>query len=303
MPRLANSTDLESILQLAEDKDYADWPSRGPQDPSPAFLLSLRDSAALASEYDLIITEDERDVTGFLVLRKQLTRSITSDRESVIQDWFAPQVVEQNKLLEFAVETARSYDSGFLTTEISPSDSRDQELLEASGFRLESHKISVATAECRMPEGSPYLVRPVEPDDAFLIAILNSTMLHHTLCAGRDYDLGELTLRSIGILMEQVSGQGPQNAGLALTLDGEMVGHLLIDFNDQMGYIADLALAQDHWGGTAVRHLMRAGSRLLFQKNIPLFVGDVSATNRRALVVAQRALGFSVERRRYGLTL
>lgn len=303
MPRLATSTDLEGILRLAERKAYSSWPSKGAQDPSLAFLQKLGESATLASEYDLLVTEDERGVTGFLVMRKQLTRSITSDRESVIQDWFAPELGEQNRLLAFAAETARRYDSGFLTTEISPGDGDEQRLLESIGFRLESHKISVTTAEGRIPDNSPYSVRSVTPDDAFLIAILNSTMLHHTLCGSRDYDLSELTLRSMGILMEQVSGQGPQNAGLALILDGEMVGHLLIDFNDQMGYIADLALAQEHWGGTAVRHLMRAGSRLLFRKNIPLFVGDVSAANRRALVVAQRALGFQVDRERYGLNL
>jgi hypothetical protein len=83
----------------------------------------------------------------------------------------------------------------------------------------------------------------------------------------------------------------------------EMVGHLLIEVAQDHGYISDLALTREHWGGPAVRYLMRAGSRLLFERAVPLFVGDVSAANRRALIVAQRALGFVEESRRYGLKL
>ena len=145
-------------------------------------------------------------------------------------------------------------------------------------------------------------MRSVSEEDAFLIGVLNSTMLGHTLSAGREYDLGELTIKSMGQIMSQVVRDDSGSAGLVLTLEGEMVGHLLLEVGDGMGYIYDLALAQEHWGGTAVRHLMRAGSRLLYERGVPLFVGDVSASNRRALVVAQRALGFKVDCERYGLS-
>jgi RimJ/RimL family protein N-acetyltransferase len=302
-PRLATPTDLEGILRLAERKAYSLWPSQVPEETGLAFLRGLRDSDTWTSEYDLFVTDQAQEITGFLVLKKPLVRSITGDRESTICDFFAPEVDLQKRLLECAGEAARKGESQFLTTELSPDDSRRRALLESLGFQLESHRISVATAECRFPAESPYAVRPVGQDDAFLIAVLNSTMLSHTLSAGRDYDLSELTFQSMAATMEQVNRQDEYSAGLALTLDQEMVGHLLLNIHDRMGYIYDLALAQEHWGGTAVRHLMRAGSRLLFERNIPLFVGDVSASNRRALVVAQRALGFTVDSQRYGLKL
>lgn len=291
MPRLATSQDLEAVLRLAAEAPGRTWRSQRPEETT---LPSLDDP-----DFDLFVTDD---VAGFLVLKKRLVRGLTGDRESVIRDSFARDVREHRRLIEHAAEVARGYDSQFLTAEVAPDDPR-RRLLEAMGFHLESHKISVPTAECRIPEDSPYAVRPAEPEDAFLIAVLNSTMLPHTLSAGREYNLSELTFRSMGDMMAQVNRQDPKSAALVLTLDGQMVGHLLLEIDERIGYIYDLALAREHWGGTAVRHLMRAGSTLLHHRNIPLFVGDVSAANRRALVVAQRALGFSVDCQRYGLTL
>ncbi|MBI3928666.1 MAG: GNAT family N-acetyltransferase [Armatimonadetes bacterium] len=303
MSRLATSTDLEGILRLAARKIHATWPSQSPQETTLAFWHGLRESAAWPSEYDLFVTDEAQGITGFLVLKKQLTRTITGDRESVIHDFFAQQISEHTSLVECAAEAARGYESQYLTTELSPGDRPDRELLESLGFRLESHRISVVTADCRAPEGSPYSVRPVAAGDDFLIAVLNATMLSHTLCAGREYNLSELTFRSMGAMVAQANRHNPDSAALVLTLGQELVGHLLLELSDRIGYIYDLALAREHWGGTAVRHLMRAGSRLLFQRGIPLMVGDVSASNRRALTVARRALGFAVDCQRYGLKL
>ena len=276
MPRLATSTDLEDVLTLAGTKSCAV-------------------SALDFSEYDLFVTEG---ITGFLVLKKQLIRGVTGDRESVIHDSCA---LTQG-LLEYAAQAARGYGSQFLTIEVAPGDP-SLELLQAVGFHLESHRISVATADCRAPEGSPYSVRPAAPGDDFLIAVLTSTMLPHTLSAGREYDLSELTFRSMEATFAQVNRQDPASVALVLTQGQALVGHLLLELSEASGYIYDLALAREHWGGVAVRHLMRAGSQLLFQRNVPLLVGDVSAANQRALKVAQRALGFSVDCQRYGLRL
>ena len=303
LTRPAKPADLESILQLAERKVYPSWPSQAPLEKGLAFLRGLRESEEWAADYDLFVIDETSEITGFLVLKKQLVRGLTGDRESVIQDWFAARESCYRSLFEYAVTSARSYGSQFLTTEVSSGDDDGVELLESFGFKLESYRISVLPAHCRLPEGSPYLVRPAVEEDAYLIAVLNSTMLSHTLSAGRDYNLSELTFQAMAATMGQVSRQDSQCAGLVLTLNGGMVGHLLLEISDRMGYIYDLALEREHWGGTAVRHLMRSGSRLLFERNIPLFVGDVSASNRRALIVAQRALGFTVDCQRYGFRL
>ncbi len=261
----------------------------------------MREFETWQGEYDLLVTDGADGVAALLVLKKHLTRGITGDRESVIHDLLAAN--EQESFLESAAALARGYGSQYLTIEIAPHDERLREKLLALGYRLESHRISVVTAECQAPGGSPYSVRLAGPGDDFQIAVLNSTMLAHTLCPGRDYDLSELTFRSMEAIFHQLSRQDAGCVALVLTRGPELVGHLLLELMDGSGYIYDLAVAQDHWGGTAVRHLMRAGSKWLFERKIPLLVGDVSASNLRALQFARRALGFSVNLQRYGLRL
>lgn len=294
---------MDAILELAAHRVYPTWPSQDPQASGLSFLQSLAESGGRADEFEIFVSEDPAGLCGFLVLQKQLIRGLTGDRESVVQDYFAQDASEAKRLLECAAQAARSHHSQFLTVQLSPQDSEAHDSLASLGFELESHRISVPSGKPPLPQNTPYSVRPASEEDAFLIGVLNSTMLHHTLAAGREYDLGELTMQSMGAVMTHASRQDPHRAGLVLTLGQEIVGHLLLELNDRMGYIYDLALAREHWGGTAVRHLMRAGSRLLYERNVPLFVGDVSASNRRALVVAQRALGFQVECNRFGLKL
>lgn len=297
MPRLATSADIPAVQALCEARTQASWPSQSQEERSTTILRELP-----SANYDLFLNEGD-PVTGFLLMKRQLVRGMTGDRESVIYDFYTPSGAEVGGLFDVAIEASKGYGSQFLTVQVLPDDSPTVGMLKSRGFELESYRISVASGEPRIPENSPYEVRPAGKDDAFLIGVLNSTMLGHTLAAGREYDMGTLTVQSMGAVMTQVTRQDDGCAGLVLTLDGKMVGHLLLELNDRMGYIYDLALEREHWGGTAVRHLMRAGSRLLFEKKIPLFVGDVSASNRRALIVAQRALGFKVDCERHGLTL
>lgn len=301
MPRLAQACDLPQVLALAEQKNYANWPSQGFASRKSAALSQLQNLNQ--SDFDLFVTQDSQALTGFLLLRKRVVRTITDDCESTIQDCFAFHLAQHQALLERAAEAARSYHSHFLTQEIAPHLNEEKEVLKAQGFHLESHRISVATADWPPLDESPYRVRAPIVGEDFLIAILNSTMLEHTLCAGRDYDLTELTFRSMNSTMQQVNSQDPNSLTLVLTHGTQMIGHLLLQIVDNQGYIYDLAVAREHWGGQATRQIMRAGSRSLFQRDVPLMVGDVSASNLRALKFAQRFLGFSVDCERYGRRL
>ena len=236
--------------------------------------------------------------SGTLRLQKQIIRGISGHRESVILEMPSdPQLIHQ------AIEAAKAQQSQFLTMEVPPDQIQLKELLINHNFQLESHKIVVASSDWEAPPNSPYAVRPPEAADHFAVAVLNSTVLSHTLCAGRDYDLSDLTYRSFEDIMRQVARQDEGAAGLILTHKRKMAGHLLLEITPEQGYIYDLAVVPDHWGGKATHYLMRAGSRLLFQRGIPLMVGDVSASNLRALMYAQRFLGFKVTQERYGRKL
>lgn len=298
MPRLAQTTDLPRVLERHRQRSQPWWPS---QEPEETTTLVLEHSPL--AEFDILITEENDGVSGFLLLKRQLTRGLTGDRESVVYDHWATTAQGRQRLFESAVRAARGHGSTYLTHPLAPHDTSTKSLLLSLGFQLESQRISVASGEPRIPPDSPYEIRPATEEDAFMIGVLNSTMLEHTLAAGRQYDMADLTMKSMGAIMSHVARRDAHSAGLVLTKNGTMVGHLLLELNERRGYIYDLALEQEHWGGTAVRHLMRAGSLLLHQRQIPLFVGDVSAGNRRALVVAQRALGFQVDFERWGLSL
>ena len=301
MPRLANSSDLEGILDLATQKVYPDFPWQAPEQKGLAVLQGLRGEQL--SKYDLWVSDEAGQTTGFLLQKKPVVHPITGDRESTIVDLYAVSSDYQRALLQAAVERGRELGTQFFTIEIACDDDASLELLESFGFGLESFCLSVASGTPELPENSPYSVRPSTPDDAFMIAVLNSTMLGHTLSAGRDYDLSEITFASMAHTTAQVSREDPHFAGLVLHLGEEMAGYLLLELDERKGYVADVAIEQAHWGGTAVRHLVRSGSRLIHEKGIPWYVGDISAANPRALGSAERSMGFVADLKRYGLKL
>ena len=135
------------------------------------------------------------------------------------------------------------------------------------------------------------------------MAILNTTLVPHTLAPRRDYDLSAVSFRSMSSILEQLQRHDGRSVSLVLTKGGEAVGHLVLELTESSGYIYDLAVAEEHWGGKAVLHIMRAGSRQLFGMNLPWLIGDVSAANPRALKTAQRNLGFAVDSERFGYRL
>jgi hypothetical protein len=290
-PRLASAADLEQVLGLAA--------KAGCQ----TSLDGVLDFEAWQTGNSLLVLGPERHPEAFLVLKRPTEHPITGDLESVILDYFAPQTAQQEALFDFAEETAREQEGQFLTIEIAPQQLQVLQTIEGQGYQLESYRISVATANCSPPDGSPYSVRLATEADDFSIAVLNSTVLPHTLSAGRDYDISQLTFRSMDATFQQLKRRDSQSLALVLVNDETLIGYLLLSLRQQSAYINDLAISPEHWGGKGVLHIMRAGSQLLFERNVPQLIGDVSASNLRALKIAQRYLGFKVFSRRYGLRL
>lgn len=251
--------------------------------------------------FDLLVAEgDGGEIDGFLLLKEPRENQITGDSDSAIHDVFGSTRAVKG-LIEQATVLARGQGSHFLTVDVPVGD--DAELLESLDFYLESYRLSVPSGTPELPENSPYDVREITADDAFPIGVLAATMLGHTLSGERDYDLSELTFRSLSYTTELVARQDPDLVGLLLTQDKNMAGYLLLRIDDRMGYVADVAVEQEHWGGTAVRHLVKSGSRLLHDRGIPWYVGDISAANTRALGSAQRSMDFVPRSRRYGRRL
>lgn len=274
--RLGTASDLEAVVRLAQPREV---------DFEACQLFTSRSAGQM---------------TGYLLLKKTFEHALTGDLESAISDLRASSPEEQRKLLDYAIAAAIADSAQFISLKIPPDPVQSKQLQEL-GFQLESQKISVATANCSAPEGSPYEVRLANEGDHFGIAVLNSTLVSHTLCPGRDYDLTQVTFRAMEAMFRQLND--PKSVALVLTKDQEMAGYLILTMSEKSAYIYDLAISPEHWGGKAVLHIMRAGSQLLFQRNIPLLVGDVSASNLRASKIAQRYLGFRVDSQTYALRL
>jgi ribosomal protein S18 acetylase RimI-like enzyme len=85
--------------------------------------------------------------------------------------------------------------------------------------------------------------------------------------------------------------------------DGERVGYIMLDFRaeeastgERQCLIHDLAVRRDHWGRFVVHRLIAAAEEEAAARGLPYLVGEVSASNKRALGTALRGLGFDVER-------
>lgn len=238
-----------------------------------------------------------------LALRPQLVRSISGDRETVIEHLQAEDAIGCQALLERAVESARQHGSQFLTLQLKPEQVELKERLERLGFVHESERIVMPSAEHPVPAGSPYSVRDLQSGDDFLIAVRNAQLLEHTLTAGREYNLSDLTFHSMEAMFEQLRRPAEEQQTLVLIWQGQQVGHLILELQPTSGYISDVGVEPQHWGGKATSILMRAGSTWLHRRGLERMVGDVSASNQRALKFAKRFLGFSLESLRYGLKL
>ena len=72
--RLATSSDLPAVLRLHEQRSQPTWPSQKPEETSAYLLPRLP-----FDEFDLFVTEYRGEITGFLLLKKQLVRGLTED--------------------------------------------------------------------------------------------------------------------------------------------------------------------------------------------------------------------------------
>lgn len=303
MPRLATSQDLQAALALAGGKVYPDLPWEDPSVSGLGLLQSLSDDHRWQEKFDLILWEESSAVSGFLLLEKQRLNGSTGDRDSLLRDLFATTPGGELALLQMASALARGYGSDFFTVEISLAETERKEMLKSLDFALESLQVATASGTPPLPEESPYSVRRTTADDGFAVSVLSSEVMTSTLSSAREYDLAELTVRNMGVTMARVARQDPGSVGLLLTKGEEMAGYLLLEVTERYGYVADVAVDPAHRGGTAVRHLVLSGSRLLHEMGVPWYIGDISAANTRALGSALRGCGFEAVGERYGLKL
>jgi ribosomal protein S18 acetylase RimI-like enzyme len=90
---------------------------------------------------------------------------------------------------------------------------------------------------------------------------------------------------------------------LIAQLDQQPAGFIMIDLmheesstGERQAFIVDLAVEPRHWGRYVVHHLIEAATVKARECGLQYLVGEVSASNERALLTATKRLGFTVER-------
>lgn len=316
MLRLATAQDQDPLLALQSQKAYPPLPVRAQDSQARRAYYrkvyhQLFESALPHPEFDILVLEEGDRVLAYATLLKSQPEGLSGLTQSLLFDHYAPDRMLASLVAGARDWAQRNYQTHHLTVEIYPGQSGETEVLASLGFQPETHRIAVRTALWTAPPDYPYQVRLARPSDSTFLAYLNSVSLPFVLPAGREHDLDRIAAQSMSVYSNLLRKNDPGDLILILTEKRRQIGYLILKLGTDgqdplstpLAYVYDLAIERAHWGRRGVLQIMRTGSNLLFERGIPLLVGDISASNPRALKTAQRNLGFAIEWTRHGISL
>lgn len=153
-------------------------------------------------------------------------------------------------------------------------------------------------------------IRTAHINDIAFIRELAAESSRTTIPATRDIDSTEVRLQAQQALanLESVMAM-PQGIIILIaeqrTTEGHPnpLGYIILDFTsiepstgERQCFIHDLAVVPAAWGRRVGHLLVEKAEQLAAERGLKYLVGMVSANNRRALLPAQRDLGFEIER-------
>lgn len=149
-------------------------------------------------------------------------------------------------------------------------------------------------------------VRAALPEDLAWVRDLAIRSVIHGIPDSRDVPSSQVQERAREAALDLVGtfGADPDLRILVAVeaRSGELLGYLVLELGhreastgEPQALIRDLAVEPRAWGSRAVHHLVREAARLTFRHGLRYLIGEVTAANRRPLVVAQR-MGFVIER-------
>ncbi|MBI2266638.1 MAG: GNAT family N-acetyltransferase [Armatimonadetes bacterium] len=280
----------------------------------------------------LFIAEGDGEPLGYCVPVPGLKESITDEPQCWLFDWGVASggdpITVMKALVDSCRDLARSLDIPYLATRAPHDSGADRETLQALGF-WEDIFLIIKSTDAPSPASPPITppsfasplppdlppqggggkgeraARRAKPEDAGFISDLNQESIEDLIPKGRDVDLSivkkryRYTYAQLGAWFQE----DPHFFGFVVESEGVPAGYILIkekltdEFTGQeQGYIYDMAIRKESRGkylglslhGSAVKELKRRGGRLI--------TGEISASNRRALLPAIRHLGFKIER-------
>jgi L-amino acid N-acyltransferase YncA len=147
-------------------------------------------------------------------------------------------------------------------------------------------------------------VRELRPEELPWVRELAVRAVIHGIPGSRDIPTAEVQRRADQAFgdLEFAFRTDPGFRILVATDANRLLGYLMLDLDhreastgETQALIRDLAIEPAARGSRAVYVLVRQAARLAYRHGLRYLVGEVTAANRRPLVVAQR-LGFVIER-------
>ncbi|MBI3929637.1 MAG: GNAT family N-acetyltransferase [Armatimonadetes bacterium] len=316
--REARQDDLEPVLEMLHDRHYADLPLRGLTGPQrrDAAIRGYRENwqhMDREKQLKILVAEDEGGLAGAVVFLTGMRESITYDQQVWIYDHFTAARSARSQvlhgLLDCAEAIARDEGDQYSTVELMPGEP-DEELFGPRGYSVELNRIVKRVQSHDIRPSSSYRIREADKNDQMFIIYLNALVNKYTIPAGRDGDPELVAERYLDAYFSLDVGREAKGFLCEAGPERTAVGYLLLKTGYQelisgqtLGYIYDLAVHPDHWGRRATQLIMRTAENRLAQAGVPLYTGDISERNQRALKTSIKSLGFTVEWRRWGKRL
>ncbi len=324
MLRSATAADIDTVLTLCELRPLPDMPIRGLSgaEITRHRLENYRLHAHMlgqSPDLDVLLATDEGGVAaGFVAVTTGIAESITHEPQTLIFDFAlrsdtAPSVLEA--LLDGAAAFARRHGDEYLVVQLPPGDPHETAFARA-GFMLDmvrvAKKVRPPEPEALPGTADKYQVRLARESDHLFILYLSTVSSQNTVPPGRPVDAAAVKERYLQAYMALDVGQhGQAHIFVAERIEDSIpVGYFMLQVAEQAdvrptrtGYVYDIAVHPEHWGGGVSQLLIHHGERQLETLGVELLLGDISAENPRPLMVARKHLGFEVETGRWARRL
>ena len=319
--RAARPEDLDNFLKLVERQDYPPYQlsSVGTEERRRAHLQVYRASWLKdwkREKIEVILAEVDQQIVGYLVLKHGLTESVTHDSQSAIYDCYGDNEDVRRALFEHARVRARKAKSEYLVLQVGSPPNPDIAFYESLGYRAENHRVGCRTRPYQLPAESPFRIRPARQSDLMFIRYLSAVSVKFIVPAGRPIDLPAVTMNFLNAYSDLELEDDPYFLPLILMKGRKEAGYIMFKLPgaegfpkpvaafgsgpELGGYVYDLAVRPEYQGHGAALILLQSGENALYERNLPILAGDISASNPRALKTTMKRLSYKIDWSRYG---
>lgn len=303
--------DLPFVRSSVETREFFLFPGRrlNTETMRMRFLEIYRLSEEEIAQGDkarIFVATSEGAPLGYCVLVPTVTESITNEVQSYLFDWGVIPTAERHSVMAALVSAcraeARSMGIPYLVSRASYWGGKERELLHSLGFWEDIFLVLKSTDT---PPRARHEARRATSEDASFISDLNQETVENLIPKGREVDpeVVRKRYRYTYSQLEEWFRDDPHFFGFIAEMNGRPAGYILVKektidelTGQEQGYVYDVAMKKESRGKFLHLALDDAAVRELQERGANLIAGEISASNRRALLASVRHCGYSIER-------